>query len=247
MSQNILLDPAIRDWVLFPLMIIMIFVGMLRHYATLLMKSTPKTKLTSANDAKPVAYARVLLMHGKFLSPSGFRSRVDRFTNASSGVFRKKVEHNPMESMSDPSMMGDMMKNNFMMMVPNIGMMTMVSFFFSGFVIAKFPFGLWARTRGLTQRGIDMDSLDCSYVTSLSMYFLILFGLQGILKLLLGDVEGDEARMQMQMAQPQNQPVDYSKVFAQMTEEMEYESDRYKWALEDATKRLLAKPPAVIG
>lgn len=242
MAQNILLDPAIRDWVLIPLIVIMIFVGVLRHYVTLLLKSAPKPKMTAANDAKPVAYARVLLINGKFLSPAGYKMRLDRFCNASSGILRKKIEHNPMEAMSDPSMMGDMMKNNMTMMIPNIGMMTLVSYFFSGFVIAKFPFSLWSRTRGMTQRGVDIDTLECSYVTSLSMYFLILFGLQGVLKLLLGDNEGDETRMQMQMMQqPANQPVDYGKVFKQMAEELEYEGDRYKWALEDATKRLLAK------
>lgn len=244
MTQNILLDPAIRDWVLFPLIVLMIFVGILRHYVTLLLKSTPKVKLTTANDAKPVSYARLLLVNGRYLSPSGYKQRSERFCGQGSGLLRKKVEHNPMEAMSDPSMMGDMMKNNMTMMIPNIGMMTVVSYFFSGFVIAKFPFSLSARTRGLTQRGVDIDNLECSYVTSLSMYFLILFGLQGILKLLLGDNEGDETKMQMQMMQqPANQPVDYSKVFKQLLEEMEFEADRYKWSLDDATKRLLLKSP----
>jgi hypothetical protein len=36
------LDPAIRDWVLFPIMTVMILIGMLRHYATILLASTPK-------------------------------------------------------------------------------------------------------------------------------------------------------------------------------------------------------------
>ena len=37
-ASQILLDPAIRDWVLLPIMIIMVLVGILRHYATLLMQ-----------------------------------------------------------------------------------------------------------------------------------------------------------------------------------------------------------------
>ena len=37
------LDPAIRDWVLFPIMVVMILVGVLRHLASVLMQSRPKT------------------------------------------------------------------------------------------------------------------------------------------------------------------------------------------------------------
>ena len=244
MSQNILLDPYIRDWVLFPLFLIVILVSVVRHYVTLLLASKPKVKVSSAKDAKVVAYAQLLARQGKFLSQAGFKQRQERLTNANSGLLRVKIEHNPMEAMSDPSMMGDMMKQNMTMMLPNIAMMTVVSTFFSGFVIAKFPFALSSRFRAMVQRGIDMESLECSYVTSLSMYFLILFGLQGILKL-LGDNESEESRMQMQMmGGNRNQPVDYSKVFPAVAEELEYEADQYKWHLEDATRRLLATNPA---
>ena len=42
MSQSLFLDPALRDWVLLPIFVVMIMVGILRHYATLLLQSTPK-------------------------------------------------------------------------------------------------------------------------------------------------------------------------------------------------------------
>ena len=41
-SQSLFLDPALRDWVLLPIFVVMIMVGILRHYATLLLQSTPK-------------------------------------------------------------------------------------------------------------------------------------------------------------------------------------------------------------
>ena len=44
------LDPAIRDWVLFPIMLVMFLVGLLRHLATYLLKSTPKTNSKSVRE-----------------------------------------------------------------------------------------------------------------------------------------------------------------------------------------------------
>jgi len=41
------LDPQIRDWVLFPITIVMILVGVLRHYVVILLQSPP-TKLPRA-------------------------------------------------------------------------------------------------------------------------------------------------------------------------------------------------------
>jgi hypothetical protein len=146
---------------------------------------------------------------------------------------------NPMDALTDPNMTNDMMKNNMLMMVPNMGMMGLVSAFFSGFIIAKFPFALSARLRAMVQKGVDIDNLDCSYVTSLSLYLLMLFGLQGITTLLLGDNLGDEAAMmqaQMGLGQQQKGPVDYAKVFKQLTEELEFEADRYKWVVQDSAK-----------
>ena len=239
-AQNLLLDANIRDWVLFPLLAIMIFVGILRHYVMLLLRSTPKPKLTTLPDANAAAYCQHLIAHGKHLSPEGFKMRVDKYVNAQSGYLKKKVDApNPMEALSDPSMTNEMMKNNMVMMVPNMGMMALVSAFFSGFIIAKFPFALSARLRGMVQKGVDIDNLDCSYVTSLSMYLLMLFGLQGITTLLLGDNQGDEAAMmqaQMGMGQQQKGPVDYGKIFKQLAEELEFEADRYRWVVQDSAK-----------
>jgi hypothetical protein len=239
-AQNLLLDSKIRDWVLFPLLIIMIFVGILRHYVMILMRSTPKIKMSTLPDQNAVVYCQHLVQYGKHLSPEGFKARLEKYIGAQGGYLKKKVDApNPMEALSDPSMTNDMMKNNMVMMVPNMGMMALVSAFFSGFIIAKFPFALSARLRAMVQKGVDIDNLDCSYVTSLSMYLLMLFGLQGITTLLLGDNQGDEAAMmqaQMGMGQQQKGPVDYGKMFKQLTEELEFEADRYRWIVQDSAK-----------
>jgi hypothetical protein len=47
-TQSLFLDPALRDWVLLPIFVVMIMVGILRHYATLLLQSSPKPESLKA-------------------------------------------------------------------------------------------------------------------------------------------------------------------------------------------------------
>jgi len=102
--------------------------------------------------------------------------------------------------MSNPNAMVDMLKNNMVFMVPNFVMMQFVGYFFDGFVCLKVPFPLPSnRFKLMLQRGVDLKTLDVSYVSSLSWYFILTMGLNGIYKLALGEgSEMDEARM-MQM------------------------------------------------
>ncbi|PIN21309.1 hypothetical protein CDL12_06003 [Handroanthus impetiginosus] len=85
------------------------------------------------------------------------------------------------------------------------------NFFFSGFVAAKIPFPLTQsdrdseqcckmRFRAMLQNGIDLSTVDVSYVGSRSWYFLKLFGLRGLFSLILGeDNAADDTRRMMQM------------------------------------------------
>lgn len=241
-EQNILLDPSIRDWVLLPLIVIVLFVGVLRHYVTILMNSPSKPNMARICNTNIQNYGRMLLTTGGALCPESFKRRADRMLST---VLKKEVDPvNPMEMMNDPNIMMGMMKNQFMMMVPNIGMMMLVSYFFSGFVVAKFPFPLSHRFREMMQRGLEIDVLNCNYVTSLSLYFLIMSGNQGLLQLVLGeDVESEDqsAMMQQQMQQTPAQPVDFGKVFKQISEELEFVKDRHRWAYAKAPEVLLKK------
>ena len=118
-------------------------------------------------------------------------------------MFHQKSEKlTPQQQMlSDPSAMSNMMKNNLGAMVPQMLTMAWVNFFFSGFIVARVPFPLTQRFRGMLQRGVDLPSLDVAYVSSLSWYFLNLFGLRGVLALVLGEATVDDtALMQQQMA-----------------------------------------------
>lgn len=115
------------------------------------------------------------------------------------GILREKVP-GPTNPMSNPMAMVDMMKGNIVFMLPNFAMMAFVGYFFSGFVCLKIPFPLPSNHfKLMMQRGVDLTSLDVTYVSSLSWYFLVTFGLNGIMRLLLGgDSEFDDTKM-MQM------------------------------------------------
>eukprot|EP00758_Cryptobia_borreli_P002864 Tbor_TRINITY_DN3351_c0_g1::TRINITY_DN3351_c0_g1_i1::g.23548::m.23548 len=267
-SQQILLDSSIRDWVLLPIILITLLVGLLRYYVTILLKPCPNPKLKNARSISIAAYSRKLLEDGYHLSPDGYKQRVEMYcgkihsnnhgdsqsrevskkqeSNNTGGLLNEKQEvTNPMEAMSDPSVMTDMLKNNFIYMIPNVGMMSLVSYFFSGFVTAKVPFNLSSRFRGMMQNGVDIDDLDVSYVTSLSMYFMIMFGTQGVLSLIIGsnaEASLDPMAQQQQMmgGQQPGQPVDYGKLFKQLKEELEFSFDQYKWKLADAPCALIA-------
>lgn len=43
-GEHLVLDPAIRDWVVFPLMVMVILVGVLRHITLLLKAEKPLDK-----------------------------------------------------------------------------------------------------------------------------------------------------------------------------------------------------------
>ncbi|KAG5489913.1 hypothetical protein JKF63_00030 [Porcisia hertigi] len=241
-EQNILLDPSIRDWVLLPLLVIVLMMSVLRHYVTILMSSPAKPNMVRICNTNIQNYGRLLLSSGAVLSPESFKRRAERML---SGMLQKEVDPvNPMEMMNDPNIMMGMVKNQFMMMVPNIGMMMLVSYFFSGFVVAKFPFPLSPRFREMMQRGLDIDVLNCNYVTSLSLYFLMMSGNQGLLQLLLGEnIQSEDQSMmiQQQMAQTSAQPVDFAKVFKQIADELEFAKDRHRWAYRNAPDILLKK------
>jgi hypothetical protein len=54
------------------------------------------------------------------------------------------------------------------------------------------PFPLTQKFRGMLQRGVDIENLSVRYISSLSLYFLILFGVSKLHSLLFsGDDEDD--------------------------------------------------------
>ncbi|KAF4399537.1 hypothetical protein G4B88_022620 [Cannabis sativa] len=150
-----------------------------------------------------VVRARNLRAGANFIPAKSFRARRFYFSNEENGLLHvpKGQGQNPQAQMfSDPNMAMDMMKKNLSMIIPQTLTFAWVNFFFSGFVAAKIPFPLTQRFRSMLQNGIDLSTVDVSYVSSRSWYFLNLFGLRGLFSLILGEENAmDDTQRMMQM------------------------------------------------
>lgn len=239
----IYLDPAIRNWVVIPLVAVMVLVGICRHYVMELMKTEKLQDKEELGYHQTLARSGRLAMNGHWLRKESFFNRKSFFTNKQDGVLRKKVRAGPPNPMTNPDGMMGMMKNNMAFMIPNMGMMAFVSYFFSGFVVVKIPFPLTSRFKMMCQRGIDLGTLEVSYVSSLSWYFLVMFGLSGFFNLVLGAGSGaDEARMmqaQMGMGGGVNMQFDPAKAFTTSADSLDLVP--HSFILEDVEKKLLGK------
>uniref|UniRef100_A0A6N2JZ35 ER membrane protein complex subunit 3 n=1 Tax=Salix viminalis TaxID=40686 RepID=A0A6N2JZ35_SALVM len=188
--EDLVLDTAIRDWVLIPLTVVMILIGVLRYFVSKLMRSQQNPDAKVVREGQVVIRARNLRAGANFIPAKSFRARRAYFSNEENGLLHvpKGQGQNPQAQMfSDPNMAMDMMKKNLSMIIPQTLTFAWVNFFFSGFVAAKIPFPLTQRFRSMLQNGIDLSTVDVSYVSSRSWYFLNLFGLRGLFSLILGE------------------------------------------------------------
>eukprot|EP00924_Labyrinthula_sp_SR-Ha-C_P013201 snap_masked-scaffold_12-processed-gene-12.58-mRNA-1 protein AED:0.03 eAED:0.03 QI:0/-1/0/1/-1/1/1/0/254 len=223
MSEDLLLDPQIRDWVLLPIVYIMLLVGVGRSMVTQLMKDNSPPNADIAKYKQVLSRSQRVRKLGGLLTPTSFSMRKDYFCKKKTGKFREKVPAGPVAGGGNPmesAGMQNMLKQNMVMMIPNMVMFGWISYFFSGFVLVKVPFSLTDGFRDMLQRGINLDSLDVSYVSSLSWYFLVMFGARGLFSLILGsqNVFDDTEVMQQQMgksktAQQEEMQFDASKEY----------------------------------
>ena len=237
------LDPAIRDWVLIPIVIIMFLMGILRNNVTKMLRKEVVPDRATVKINNQLMRCRRLRGNAAMIPVGAFASRKQFFIHKQDGILAQKFEaHNPMNMMQDPNVMMNMMQGNFTQMVPQMLMMGLVNHFFSGVVLGKVPFPLTPSFKGMLQRGINLQSLETSYVTSLSWYFLVMFGMRGLYSIVLGaGAETDDTKMMQQQmgmggTQP-GQPPDYGKIFAAESENLTLVE--HNWFLDGAEDRLL--------
>uniref|UniRef100_A0A672Q2Y0 ER membrane protein complex subunit 3 n=1 Tax=Sinocyclocheilus grahami TaxID=75366 RepID=A0A672Q2Y0_SINGR len=111
---------------------------------------------------------------------------------------------------------------------------------YNDFPKTKVPFPLTLRFKPMLQRGIELISLDASWVSSASWYFLNVFGLRSMYTLILGqDNAADQSRiMQDQMTgAAMAMPPDPNKAFKSEWEALEIVE--HKWALENVEEELV--------
>ncbi|KAF8842243.1 transmembrane protein [Paxillus ammoniavirescens] len=259
--MSLYLDPQIRDWVLFPITLVMILVGVFRHYVVVLLQSTPKKlsragireqralarsqilRATSANSPIPALYYKAISQNlsEAFKSGTYLKDGPPKGDSASSAL-------NPL---SDPAAMDGMMagmKTQMVMMVPQMVIMGWINFFFQGFVLIKLPFPLTLGFKSMLQRGIETPDMDVRWVSSLSWYFLNFFGLNGLYRLILGGDNSADSSRDMTMspfaamgtAQP-GQPQDFAKLFKAECDNLEFAEGLYAWVGDEMDLKILRK------
>ncbi|KAL9056562.1 MAG: hypothetical protein Q9162_002845 [Coniocarpon cinnabarinum] len=255
MDQSIKRDPALFWWILLPITLVMVLTGILRHYLTILIQTPPKpVALPKLREQRHLMHAANLRANASVLPPSSFNARRAFITQQfRDGKYladpdaKGKPKPNPM---TDPSAMEGMMgamKGNVAMMVPQTLIMGWINAFFSGFVLLKLPFPLTPQFKSMLQSGVGTRDLDVRWVSSLSWYFLTLFGLQPVYNFILGgNNTASQVTQQMQMMQSQQPGMnmfggqqDEQKLFDAEAENLEVLEP--KWVGERIEERLLRK------
>jgi hypothetical protein len=242
-SSDLLLDPAIRIWVFLPIILITFLVGIVRHYASLLMATQKKVTLQQVQDSQSLLRSRYLRENGKYIPRQGFLMRKAFFNQEETGLFKiaaKRPAAAQPNPMSDPAMMTDMLKSNVTNVLPMILIGGWINWTFSGFVTTRVPFPLTLRFKPMLQRGVELMSLDAAWVSSASWYFLNVFGLRSIYTLVLGENNAaDQTRvMQEQMSgQAMAMPPDPKQAFKAEWEALEICS--HSWALKNVEQELM--------
>lgn len=243
---EVLLDSAIRMWVFLPLVIITFLFGVIRHYVTILISSDKKAEPEHVSDQQVLMRSRLLRENANYIPRHAFASRKHYFNDKETGFFKTAKRESAMmkNPMTDPSMMTEMVKGNFLNMIPMLVIGGWINWAFSGFLTTKVPFPLTYRFKPMLQRGCEsLVSLDASWVSSASWYFLNIFGLRSVYTLVLGaDNSADQARlmqdnMMLNPGAAGGQGFDAAKAFKAEWETLELVE--HNWALENVAEALL--------
>lgn len=176
----------------------MVLTGVLRHYASVLLATVPKKiHAPTMREQRSLQKGVALRSNHHVLSTSSFNARREYVTSGyETGAFLKDPDAKgkpPANPMTDPGamdgMMG-MMKNNMAMIIPNTLIMSWINAFFSGYVIMKLPFPLTIKFKSMLQAGVQTKDMDPRWMSSISWYFLCIFGLQFVYVFLLGSDNG---------------------------------------------------------
>nr|XP_056717363.1 ER membrane protein complex subunit 3-like [Euleptes europaea] len=244
-APELRLHGSIRFWVLLPVAWIALAVGILRlRVAALLRGEREPGWPEQRQDAQVLARSHLLRENGRFLTHQGFLMRKHYFNNPESGFFRKTKRKMQLRNpLTDPTMVMEMMKGNIINVLPMILVGGWINWAFSGFVATKVPFPLTLRFKPMLQRGINLLSLDPSWVSSASWYFLNVFGLRRVYTLILGEetaAEQDQLLLQDQFLGPTvPAPPDPNKAFKAEWEALELVS--HHWALQDIEEQLMGR------
>ncbi|MBW0530272.1 hypothetical protein O181_069987, partial [Austropuccinia psidii MF-1] len=244
--------------VLLPITFVMLLIGILRHYAIELLQANPKpiplvelrqqrilvrsacfrNNCQILNRKRFESRQRLLiqaLSDGRYLSQEDANSKSPANTKDGNAVAKNSSSASNPPNPLDPANMEGMMdglKKQMVMMIPQTVIMGWINAFFYGFVCVKLPFPLPIGFKQMLQRGIETPNMDITWVSSLSWYFLNLFGLNSIYRLLLGDENAADGSAALAMGGASNmglspQAMDYKKLYQTEIENLKLIDHQY--------------------
>ena len=129
---------------------------------------------------------------GRWLPEKALKLRAAYYTTETTGYFQKEVKAaNPMNMMNNPDMMNNMLKQNIQSVI-HMFMFTGIGSVFQGFITAQVPFPLGYKFKQMLQQGLMVQALDPTYTSSMSWAFLLVYGLNGLMGLILQDQKSIE-------------------------------------------------------
>ena len=147
---------------------------------------------TELRESQALARSKTTRKKADWLPERAIQNRKAYFCAEGTGYLQREVEAaNPMNMMNNPDMMNQMLKQNIQSVI-HIVMFTGIGSVFQGFITAQVPFPLGHKFKQMLQQGLQVHALDPTYVSSMSWAFLLIYGLNGVLGLLLQDSKSIE-------------------------------------------------------
>ncbi|CRG93959.1 ER membrane protein complex subunit 3, putative [Plasmodium gallinaceum] len=252
--EPLILDEKIRIYALLPIFIIVVLVCIIKSNMGQMLFPEAKTDVEKLRQNNFLTRFNLLKSNSGFISPVAFLSRKKFYNKPQVGFFNDLPEQiNPFDAMlkQDPSDLFGMMKNQIPFFILQLGLGFLINLFFSGYLVAKIPFPLTYKFKSTLQMGMDIDLLDMKFVSSLSWYFLVMFGSSGLISIIdyfvlqekdrsqnstfenLMAVQNPLARQPLNM----NSVPDLKKFYEQKKEELD--NMKYEFLLEDIEYKLI--------
>ena len=188
---NLVLDPGIRTFILIPIFLVVLLRSLLSYYVARLTRDKAEIKQRDRiQHNNNVTRSKRTRGNSKWIPMQSYLQRRRYLIGTSlAPVSISQTAQNGEPNVNDVEKMIAMMKGNIASYISNIGFMFWVNLFFSGFLLIRLPFNVTETLRPLVQKDIALESFDCSYVSSLSWYFITYFGLSGLSRILLTQLQ----------------------------------------------------------
>lgn len=179
-DSHIHLDPSLQLWVLLPITLATLLMGLIRQNLHAYALREPPTTLAKIRDANQLKRASLLRRNGHRISGHQFEVRRRYFLET---LHRPRAEVSSVTALMNPESLADQVMSITLTFLPHMALGTWARYSFAGVVVCRLPFSLTPKFRSMLQAGIEVAgrNLDVSYVSALSWYILNLFGNAGLL------------------------------------------------------------------